>query len=191
MRLGVALWCLSISVEDDIIFSFMSLSCSICLCNWPFMDTWCCLLCVVLPGRLCDGPSSPCRLQATSCWAPPATSSSCCRKRRARWRVWSCHKKARSGSCRACCSEKHASNDGLETGDVGEETHLLISGFSVQFVDFSDAVNLFCYTFFTHYAYKSRTYKQFTLLKALCSLLFLICINKTKIFFTYLFLRVL
>lgn len=110
---SVVLWCLSISVEDDIIFSFMSLSCSICLCNLPFIDTWCCLLCVVLPGRLCDGLSSPCRLQATSCWAPPATSSSCCRKRRTQRRVWSCHKKAGSDSCRACCSEKHASNDGL------------------------------------------------------------------------------
>lgn len=63
-------------------------------------------LCAVFPGRLCAGPSSPCRPQATSCWDRPATSSSCWRTRSKWRRAWRCHRKAGSGSCRACCWEK-------------------------------------------------------------------------------------
>lgn len=71
-------------------------------------------LSVSFPGRLCDGPSSPCRPQATSCWAPPATSSSCWRKRSRQRSDWHCHRKAGSGSCRACCWERSPTDDGLK-----------------------------------------------------------------------------
>ena len=69
------------------------------------------------PGRLCDGPSSPCRPQDTSCWARPATSSSCwMRRRRRRRRAWRCLRRAGSGSCRACCWERSPTEDGLHGG---------------------------------------------------------------------------
>lgn len=67
----------------------------------------------VIPGRLCDGPSSPCRPQATSCWAPPATSSSCWKRRREWRRAWRCHRKAGSDSCRTCCWERFLTYDRL------------------------------------------------------------------------------
>lgn len=74
-------------------------------------------------GRLCDGPSSPCRLLATSCWAPPPTLNICWRKRNEQRRVWCCHRKAGSGSCRACFWEKYPTDDGLEPGDGAARTH--------------------------------------------------------------------
>lgn len=100
-----------------------------------------CLLYVVLPGRLCDGPSSLCRLQATSCWAPPATLSSCwTRRRREQRRAWHCHRRAGSGSCRACCWARYPIDDGLQAYDGGPKTHteetggqcLFMSQFAVQ-----------------------------------------------------------
>lgn len=81
--------------------------------NWLFMTILPLVLMRVIPGRLCDGPSSPCRPQATSCWAPPATSSSCW-KRRCEWRrAWRCHRKAGSDSCRTCCWERFLTYDRL------------------------------------------------------------------------------
>lgn len=101
------------------------LNCCVCVCLFNRLRRWefaiydlspslSLSLCAVLPGRLCDGPSSPCRPQATSCWAPPATSSSCWRRRSEQSRAWRCHRKAGSGSCRACCWERFATDDGLE-----------------------------------------------------------------------------
>lgn len=87
----------------------------------------------VLPGRLWDGPSSPCRLQDTSCWAPPATSSTSCRRSRQQ-RLWACRRRAGSGSCRVCCWEELHSCDRLEPGEVGGRTHLW--HFHVQFFPF-------------------------------------------------------
>lgn len=81
--------------------------------NWLFMTILPLVLMRVIPGRLCDGPSSPCRPQATSCWAPPATSSSCW-KRRSKWRrAWRCHRKAGSDNCRTCCWERFLTYDRL------------------------------------------------------------------------------
>lgn len=87
----------------------------------------------VLPGRLWDGPSSPCRLQDTSCWAPPATSSTSCRRSRQQ-RLWACRRRAGSGSCGVCCWEELHSCDRLEPGEVGGRTHLW--HFPVQFFPF-------------------------------------------------------
>lgn len=81
--------------------------------NWLFMTILPLVLMCLIPGRLCDGPSSPCRPQATSCWAPPATSSSCWKRRSERRRAWRCHRKAGSDSCRTCCLERFLTYDRL------------------------------------------------------------------------------
>lgn len=105
---GLSCSCLVYMIIDQLITSFYQVifpKCFLMLCM--------CNLLSVFPGRLCDGPSSPCRPQATSCWVPPATLSSCWRKRSGQRRAWHCHRKAESGSCRACCWEK-SPTDGLE-----------------------------------------------------------------------------
>jgi len=88
-------------------------------------------LCIVPTGRLCDGPSSPCRPQATSCWDHPATLSSCWMKRSKLRKTWHCHRRAGSGSCRACCWEGSLTDVGLIT--VEWTCHLLLDlGHSVD-----------------------------------------------------------
>lgn len=99
-----------ISLHDACLFLVMLLQ----MGYWLFMTTLPLVLMSLIPGRLCDGPSSPCRPQATSCWAPPATSSSCWRKRRSEQRrACRCHRKAGSGSCRTCCWERFLTYDTL------------------------------------------------------------------------------
>lgn len=80
----------------------------------------------VLPGRLWDGPSSPCRLQDTSCWAPPATLSTSCRRSRQQ-RLWACLRRAGSGSCRVCCWEELHSCDRLAWWGWRKDTSLTFS----------------------------------------------------------------
>lgn len=84
--------------------------------SWPVSVSL--SLFAVLPGRLWDGPSSPCRQQATSCSARPATSNSCWKTKTEMTIPWCCHRKAGSGSCRACCWAGPPAS--FETGlDVG------------------------------------------------------------------------
>lgn len=97
------------------------------------------VLCAV--GRLCDGPSSPCRPQATSCWAPPATLSSCWRKRSVPRRGWRCRRRAGCGSSRACCWGRAPTDDDDDAlksqADMPSPPWL---GHSVDFTHWTDPV---------------------------------------------------
>ena len=108
------------TIPMHIYFQSFSNSVFLCVCLSCLLTF---SLCVVLPERLCDGPSSPCRPQATSCWAPPATLSSCWRRRREQRRAWRCHRRAGSGSCRACCWARYPIDDGLKAHDGRAKTH--------------------------------------------------------------------